>query len=45
MGWLRDAIIELCTRLFNYLFRGEHSASAKIDEDDAKFQKQIKDNL
>lgn len=43
MNWLKDAIVELCTRLFNYVFRGSKSSdSAPKDEDDKKFQDKIK---
>jgi len=43
MGWLRDALIELGTRLFKYMFMGSKTAdSAPKDQDDKDFQGRIK---
>lgn len=43
MDWLRDALVELGTRLFKYMFMGSKSSdSAPKDEDDKAFQEQIK---
>jgi hypothetical protein len=43
MNWLKDSVVELMTRLFNYLFKGEHMSSAKIDAEDDTFQKKIQE--
>jgi hypothetical protein len=42
-NWLRDAIVELFTRLFRYMFMGaKTSDSAGKDEQDKKLSDQIK---
>ena len=43
MNWLKDAFVELFTRLFKYMFMGSKSSdSAPKDEDDKAFQDKIK---
>ena len=43
MNWLKDAIVELLTRLFRYVFGGQKSSDAAgKDEQDKKLSDQIK---
>ena len=42
MDWLRDAVIELFTRLFNFLFTGTKQKDAAPP---GKFEEQAKDKL
>lgn len=43
MDWLKSAVVELMTRLFNYVFNGSKvSDAADKDKDDEKFQDRIK---
>jgi hypothetical protein len=42
-SWLRDAIVELGTRLFKYMFMGSKTSDASPkDDDDKAFQDRIK---
>lgn len=43
MNWLKDAVVELGTRLFKYIFMGSKTSdSAPKDEEDKAFQERIK---
>ena len=42
MGWLKDAVIELMTRLFNYVFSGSKQKDAAPP---GKFEDQAKEKL
>ena len=43
MGWLKDAVIELLTRLFRHIFMGAKSSDgASKDDDDKKLSDQVK---
>jgi hypothetical protein len=41
-GWLRDAVVQLGTRLFQYIFMGKKTSDAVKDDDDKAFQDRIK---
>ena len=42
-NWLKDAVVELFTRLFKYMFMGSKTSdAAPKDQDDKDFQDRIK---